>query len=152
MDATGIEGVNAEVGRLSERIWPQARRAREAALRSRPSTERNEASGQRRRSNRALFYDGRYSGPGLHEGHQVGAQGAGGKPERGGSGGGRVEVDGLRARRDHDSQAPRRIPAIDLEPPGLEDLLQEAFFQVPEAQGKPGVFAEVEPFRQYLDR
>src|SRR5262245_60021210 len=60
MDATGIEGVNAEVGRLSERIWPQARRAREAALRSRPSTERNEASGQRRRSNRALFYRGQY--------------------------------------------------------------------------------------------
>src|SRR6185503_13369765 len=50
----------AEVGRLSERIWPQARRAREAALRSRPSTECNEASGQRRRSNRALFCDGRY--------------------------------------------------------------------------------------------
>src|SRR5688572_6558603 len=34
--------------------------AREAALRSRPSTERNEASGQRRRSNRALFYEGQY--------------------------------------------------------------------------------------------
>ena len=45
----------SEGRRLSVRICPQARRAREAALRSRPSTERNEASGQRRRSNRPLF-------------------------------------------------------------------------------------------------
>src|SRR6185295_10925075 len=62
MKETRSEWATTEVGRLSERIWPQARRAREAALRSRPSTERNEASGQRRRSNRALFCDGRYQG------------------------------------------------------------------------------------------
>ncbi len=61
---TEILGQNkeSEARRLSERIWPQARRAREAALRSRPSTERNEASGQRRRSNRPLFYGVLYLG------------------------------------------------------------------------------------------
>ena len=85
MKETGMNGANAEVGRLSERIWPQALCfppsvpegevcAREAALRSRTRpppeaggragtpTERNEASGQRRRSNRALFYDEQYLG------------------------------------------------------------------------------------------
>src|SRR6266545_1935113 len=75
----------SEARRLSERIWPQALClspsvpkgevcAREAALRSRTRpppeaggragtpTERNEASGQRRRSNRPLFYGVLYLG------------------------------------------------------------------------------------------
>src|SRR5262245_3932111 len=83
MKATRLKKVKRQAGRLSERIWPQARRAREAALRSRPSTERNEASGQRRRSNRALFYRGQYSGVDCDQAGDVRSDGATPRPTGG---------------------------------------------------------------------
>src|SRR6266540_4783849 len=60
--------------RLSERICPQARRAREAALRSRPSTERNEASGQRQPlltgQSPNVFWKGFGAGRSIQEGNR----------------------------------------------------------------------------------